>query len=95
VPHTRGFPLLGWQLARAESTSRPVFERVQTGQSNPSVVLESSVAQRDEAERFTGFVTQRSLARDAETEQSELGEMLNYAGRALPQRCIAQNGKII
>jgi hypothetical protein len=34
VPHIRGFPLLGWQLARAESTSRPAPRAVQSANTN-------------------------------------------------------------
>ena len=40
MPHIRGFPLLGWQLARAESTSRPALRPVQSGQSELCVVAE-------------------------------------------------------
>jgi hypothetical protein len=96
VPHIPGFPLLGWQLARAESTSRPAFEPAQRGQSSPCVGLEPLVAwQRPKAKRFTGFVTQQSLPRDAETEQSETDEMLNRCQAVSQPRCIAQNSKII
>ena len=85
MPHIHGFPLLGWQLARAESTSRPASEAAQRGQSEPCVVLDALLSgQRPKAKRFTGFVTQQSLPRDAETEQSEADEMLNRC-----QACIA------
>jgi hypothetical protein len=40
VPHTHGFPLLGWELARAEITSWLAPERVQSGQTEPCVVTE-------------------------------------------------------
>ena len=30
MPHIHGFPLLGWELARAEITSLPAFGRVQS-----------------------------------------------------------------
>jgi hypothetical protein len=40
VPHIRGFPLLGWQLARAESTSRAMVEPVQSDQSELCVAEE-------------------------------------------------------
>jgi hypothetical protein len=46
VPHIHGFPLLGWQLARAESTSRPAFEPALRGQSEPCVVLETLAARK-------------------------------------------------
>jgi hypothetical protein len=78
VPHIRGFPLLGWQLARAESTSRPGLRAVQSGQSELCVVDKHW---RRHGGRFTGFVTQQSLARDAETEQSETDEMLKGSQR--------------
>jgi hypothetical protein len=44
VPHIHGFPLLGWELARAEITSRRAFGRAQSGQSEPCVVTESLMA---------------------------------------------------
>ncbi len=78
MPHIRGFPLLGWQLARAESTSLPGLRAVQSGQSEVCVVEENW---RRHGGRFTGFVTQQSLARDAETEQSETDEMLKGCQR--------------
>jgi hypothetical protein len=92
VPHIRGFPLLGWQLARAESTSRPALGAVQSGQSVLCVVEE---CWRRHGGRFTEFVTQESLARDAETEQSETDEMLKGWQRVSRPRCVAQHSKII
>jgi hypothetical protein len=92
VPHIRGFPLLGWQLARAESTSRPALRAAQSGQSELCVVEERW---RRYGRRFTGFVTQQSLAREAETEQSETDEMLDRCQRVSRSRCVAQNSKII
>ena len=50
MPHIRGFPLLGWQLARAESTSRPGLRAVQSGQSEVCVVEENWPVMGDDSQ---------------------------------------------
>jgi hypothetical protein len=84
--------LLDWQLARAESTSPAASEPVQSSQSEPCVV---GGLWRRRSGRFTGFVTQQSLAQDGETEQSETDEMLKGRQGVSQSRCIAPHNKII
>ena len=77
-----------WHAPRVprEQASEPVSR----GQSELCVVLESLMAaQRPKADRFTGFVTQQSLPRDEETEQSEADEMLKRC-----QACIHRDARL-
>ena len=93
APRTRGFPLLGWQLARAESTSwqalngclRAIRTSCRTESFDGSTPRVS----------ITGFVPQQSLPRDEETEQSEADEMLNDASPCITAQPSEQRDHLI